>query len=338
MQPPDNRSIPSLMSPHRDPSGKFRNPWPGASPHGFRDFLKWVSERRRARHSPASAPVFQSAVPAFSAPRAAPDDVIVTWVGHSSFLLQIGSANILFDPIWSDRASPVSFAGPRRMAPPGIDFDSLPPIDLVLLSHDHYDHLDRATVRRLAAAHPRAEWIAPLEVGAWLRKRNVTVIAELDWWQSVRTHQLDVTCTPAQHFSGRRPNNRDSTLWCGWVIRAGGRAVFFAGDTGRHPEFTAITQRLGPFDAALLPIGAYDPRWFMGPVHMAPEESVSAYQEIASANRGQPCMFVAMHWGTFRLTDEPMDEPPALTRVAWELAGLEPALLCIPARGETLRI
>ncbi len=253
------------MSPHRDPSGKFRNPWPGASPHGLRDFLKWVSERRRTRRTLSSAPAFPSAIPAFSAPRAAPDDVIVTWVGHSSFLLQIGSTNILFDPIWSERASPVSFAGPKRMATPGVDFDSLPPIDLILLSHDHYDHLDRATVRRLAAAHPRAEWIAPLEVGEWLRKRNVTVTAELDWWQSVRTHQLDVTCTPAQHFSGRRPNNRDSTLWCGWVIRAGGRAVFFAGDTGRHPEFTAITQRLGPFDAALCPsaptirAGSWDP-------------------------------------------------------------------------------
>jgi N-acyl-phosphatidylethanolamine-hydrolysing phospholipase D len=152
----------------------------------------------------------------------------------------------------------------------------------------------------------------------------------------VHTNDLDITCTPAQHFSGRRLTNRDTTLWCGWTIRAGDRAVFFAGDTGRHPEFSTITQRLGPFDAALLPIGAYDPRWFMQPVHMAPEEAVSAYGDIAAANAGRPCRFVATHWGTFKLTDEPLDEPPALTRVAWSESGFDPELLCIPAHGETV--
>ncbi|HEY8311280.1 MAG TPA: MBL fold metallo-hydrolase [Gemmatimonadaceae bacterium] len=278
------------------------------------------------------------ATPSFPNPIADADELAITWVGHSTFLLQIGSVNVLLDPSWSKRASPISFMGPRRLARPGVQFDSLPPIDLVLLSHDHYDHLDLPTVRRITRAHPGAEWIAPLEVGAWLRSHGARVMAELDWWRSVRTHSLDITCTPAQHFSGRRVSNRDSTLWCGWTIRSGERAVYFAGDTGRHPDFGAITDRLGPFEAAFIPIGAYDPRWFMGPVHMAPEESVSAYQEIASANRGQPCAFVAMHWGTFKLTDEPMDEPPALTRVAWGLAGLEPALLHILARGETVRI
>jgi N-acyl-phosphatidylethanolamine-hydrolysing phospholipase D len=264
--------------------------------------------------------------------------VIVTWIGHYSFLLQIGSTNILLDPIWSDRASPVHFAGPRRIVAPGIGFDSLPPIDLVLLSHDHYDHLDLDTVNRIAATHPQVQWIAPLGVGAWLRRRGVKVMAELDWWENTRTPELDITCTPAQHFSGRKFSSRDSTLWCGWTIRAGERAVFFAGDTGRHPEFGAITQRLGPFDAAFIPIGAYDPRWFMQPVHMAPDEAVSAYRDIAAANFGRPCIFIAMHWGTFRLTDEPLDEPPAYTRAEWSAAALHPALLWIPARGETLRI
>ena len=338
MQLPNNRAVLSLMSTHRDPSGRFRNPWPGARPHGFGDFLKWVSGRRGARQPNPPISAFPIAVPTFPIPCAAAEDLIITWIGHSSFLLQIGSANVLLDPIWSERASPVSFAGPKRIMSPGIDFDSLPPIDLVLLSHDHYDHLDTATVRRLVAAHPRAEWVVPLAVGALLRDRGATVIAELDWWQSVSARQLDITCTPAQHFSGRRLDNRDTTLWSGWTIRAGDRAVFFAGDTGRHPEFSAITQRLGPFDAAFLPIGAYDPRWFMGPVHMAPEEAVSAYEDIAAANVGRPCIFVAMHWGTFKLTDEPMDEPPVLTRAAWVGAGLDAALLQIPARGETLRI
>ena len=250
----------------------------------------------------------------------------------------MGSTNLLFDPIWSGRASPVGFAGPKRFVPPGVPFESLPPIDLVLLSHDHYDHLDRATVRMITRLHPAAEWIAPLEVGSWLRKRGANVIAELDWWQNVHVRGLDVTCTPAQHFAGRRLGNRDSTLWCGWTIRSKERAIYFAGDTGRHPEFGAIARRLGPFDAAFFPIGAYDPRWFMQPVHMAPEEAVSAYAELAAENADRLCSFVAMHWGTFKLTDEPMDEPPALTRVAWTEADLDPGLLWIPHRGETRRI
>jgi N-acyl-phosphatidylethanolamine-hydrolysing phospholipase D len=339
MQSPNNHPPLSLTSPHCDSHGRFHNPWPKASPHGLRDFLKWVAQRRGKRRPLPGAAAFPSANPTFPSPRAAPGDMIITWVGHSTFLLQMGSVNILLDPIWSERASPVGFMGPKRVTAPGVSFDSLPPIDLVLLSHDHYDHLDLPTVRRIATAHPRAEWMAPLGVGGWLRKRGITRVSELDWWRTKATHDLDITCTPAQHFSGRRPNNRDSTLWCGWAIRTGDRAVFYAGDTGRHPEFAAITQRLGPFDAAFLPIGAYDPRWFMGPVHMAPEEAVSAYGEIRAANRGRRCHFAAMHWGTFRLTDEPMDEPPALARAEWRLrAEADAALLWVPARGETLRI
>ena len=334
MQLPDEPAVLSLMSAHRSTNGKFRNPWPHASPHGLREILKWARDRRRSRRPDPPASSFVRVVPAFAI-RAKEDEIVVTWIGHSSFLLQIGSVNVLLDPIWSMRASPVSFAGPRRHTAPGVEFDSLPPIDLVLLSHDHYDHLDVATVRRIVARHPLAEWITPLGVGSWLRKRGATVFAELDWWQSVRTHDLDVTCTPAQHFSGRRPDNRDSTLWCGWTIRAGDRAVFFAGDTGRHPEFGAITRQLGPFDAAFLPIGAYDPRWFMQPVHMAPDEAVSAYVDVADCNAGRKCRFIAMHWGTFKLTDEPLDEPPALTHVEWEKAGLDPEMLWVMKHGET---
>ncbi|HEY8310289.1 MAG TPA: MBL fold metallo-hydrolase, partial [Gemmatimonadaceae bacterium] len=233
MQLKNDHVVVSLALPHRDPNGRFRNPWPNASPHGLRDFLKWVSRRRGARRSDPPAPAFPVAPPSFTNPVAGADELTITWVGHSTFLLQIGSVNVLLDPIWSERASPVSFMGPRRVAPAGVQFESLPPIDVVLLSHDHYDHLDLATVRRITRAHPAAEWIAPLEVGAWLRSHGARVMAELDWWRSVRTHSLDITCTPAQHFSGRRANNRDSTLWCGWTIRWGERAVFFAGDTGR---------------------------------------------------------------------------------------------------------
>lgn len=340
VQPQSARLPLSQTAMHRSPDGSFLNPWPDARPHGLRDALRWVRERNRRPDPPPS--IFPHANPSFATPRAATGETTVTWIGHSTFLLQIGSLNILTDPIWSSRASPVTFAGPRRIIGPAVRFDSLPPVDLVLLSHDHYDHLDSATARLITSSHPSARWIVPLGVAQWLRRRGVPVAAELDWWQKTGIHGLDITCTPAQHFSGRRPDNRNSTLWCGWTVRATGnansRTVFYSGDTGRHPEFGAITRLLGPFDAAFIPIGAYDPRWFMGPVHMAPEEAVSAYVDIAAANAGRRCTFVAMHWGTFKLTDEPMDEPPALTRTEWMGAGLDPTLLWIPEHGSTLHI
>ncbi|HXC24441.1 MAG TPA: MBL fold metallo-hydrolase [Gemmatimonadaceae bacterium] len=323
---------------HHRADGGFRNPWPGARPHGFGDFLKWVIRRppRSAQSAKSQAKSLVRVSPNFPTPRAANDVLIITWVGHTSFLVQLGGKNILLDPVWSDRASPVPFAGPRRWVPPAIPFDALPPIDLVVLSHDHYDHLDLRTVRRLIRTAPQAQWIAPLKVGAWLRKRGANVVAELDWWQSTTLDNLTITCTPAQHFSGRSLTNRDGTLWCGWTLRSATHALLFAGDTGRHPEFELITRQLGPFDAAILPIGAYEPRWFMQPVHMAPEETVSAYTDILTGNaNARPCTFVASHWGTFKLTDEPLDEPPTLTRAAWTTLGLPTADLWIPHHGET---
>ncbi len=281
-----------------------------------------------------AAPNFPLVKPSFPE-RADSGRIVATWIGHSSFLLQMAGVNVLLDPVWAERASPLSFAGPRREVPPGIEFGALPRIDLIILSHDHYDHLDLYTVRRLLREHPDAVWVAPLGVGAWLARRGARVGAELDWWESAKLCGLVLTCVPAQHFSGRSISNRNATLWCGWVIRSDSRAVLYAGDTGRHPEFTTITERLGPFDAAFLPIGAYEPRWFMQPVHMAPEEAVGAYREIVAANQGSPCSFVAMHWGTFKLTDEPLDEPPELTRAAWKEAELDPALLWIARHGET---
>jgi N-acyl-phosphatidylethanolamine-hydrolysing phospholipase D len=323
--------------PHRTDSGLFFNPWPGGRQRGLRDFFKWIlGERwRHPRLLDSNTRLLARATPAFRTPHADYDELVVTWIGHTSFLVQIGSANVLLDPVWGQRASPVSFAGPRRVVPPGIDFDVLPSIDLIVISHDHYDHLDLPTVRRLVREHPSARWVAPLGVGAWLRRHDAVVAAELDWWQTVRVGTLELGCTPARHFAGRTPYNRDHTLWSGWSIRAGGRAMFFAGDTGRHLEFEKITQEFGPFDAAFLPIGAYDPRWLMQPVHMDPAEAVDAYSDIVRANGEKPCTFVATHWGTFKLADEPVDEPPRLTREAWRRAGLDEAMLWIPIHGET---
>jgi len=331
--------------PHRRADGTFYNPWPDAAPHGFGDFLRWsVLERWRTPRAPDPAPGWlPRAEPRFARPRAAADAITATWVGHSTFLLQIGGLNVLTDPMWSDRASPVSFAGPRRHAAPGVALAALPPIDVVLQSHDHYDHLDDATVRAIAAAHPDAQWFVPLGVAAWLGARGVRRVRELDWWgdaavesKGEATRQAGrVTCLPAQHFAGRGLTTRDRTLWCGWSLRCGDRAVCFAGDSGLHPEFELIARRAGPFDLALLPIGAYAPRWFMRPVHADPADAIEAYAALVRGNGGRRLVCGGMHWGTFKLTDEPLDEPPRVMRERWTAAGWPADDLWIPGCGET---
>jgi Predicted Zn-dependent hydrolases of the beta-lactamase fold len=321
---------------HHDSRGGFRNPWSGSALHGFGGFLKWMLTRSRRESAAITNP---SAVPALQElPPDVSEALSVTWIGHSSFLIQFGGMNILTDPIWSDRASPVGFAGPRRLVPPAIALDALPKIDIVLLSHDHYDHLDDRTVRRLIMLFPETSWIVPLGVGDFLRKRGAASVRELDWWGEAMVGPASIVCTPAQHFSGRYPWNRNATLWCGWSIRIGDLAVFFAGDTGLHPEFGTIARKLGPFDMSILPIGAYDPRWFMHPVHMAPEEAVAAFRAIHSVHPEAAGVMVASHWGTFRLTDEPVDEPPELTRQEWASANLPPESLWILAHGESRAI
>jgi N-acyl-phosphatidylethanolamine-hydrolysing phospholipase D len=315
--------------------GRFRNPWPIASSHRFGGFLRWVLFDRLTQKLPPDPDpsVFELAEPAFRAPRAAAAELTVTWVGHATVLLQLGELNVLTDPHWSKRASPLQAAGPARWVRPGIAFDDLPPIDLVLISHNHYDHLDDRTVRRLAAAFPNAAWRVPLGLAEFVRRRGARDVEELDWWDETRLRDTVVTCTPAQHFSARSPFDRNRTLWCGWALARQGHRVFLAGDTGYHPEFGAIGERLGPFDLALFPVGAYEPRWFMGPVHMNPEEAVRAFQDSrAGCDDG---VMVPIHWGTFKLTDEPMDEPPRRTVAAWTAAGLPRDRLWLLTHGES---
>jgi len=253
----------------------------------------------------------------------------VTWVGHSSLLIQLDGVNVLTDPIWSERASPAQFAGPRRWVAPGIAFDDLPPLDLILQSHNHYDHLDSGTVQRLARAHPQAAWVLPLGLAPFVRRRGARQVIELDWWQEHTFASLRIAATPALHFSSRGIGDRGDTLWCGFALAAGHR-VFFAGDTGFHPEFGRIGERYGPFDVALMPIGAYEPRWFMRYLHMNPEEAVEAFRALKAS------VMVPIHWGTFKLTDEAMDEPPVRARAAWTAAGLAPGGYRQLAHGETL--
>ncbi|HEY0527547.1 MAG TPA: MBL fold metallo-hydrolase [Gemmatimonadaceae bacterium] len=305
--------------------------------HGFADFLKWslVERRRKPRRADPGPEAFPQLVPEFVFPRADPGTTTVTWVGHTTFLLQIGGINVLTDPIWSDRASPVSFAGPRRRVPPAVDFDTLPPVDLVVMSHDHYDHLDSRTIRRLAKRYPAAVFVAPLGLEKILNRFGVRDVVQKDWWETTTFSSLTLTCVPAQHFSGRGLTNRNSTLWCGWVIESPCHRVLFGGDTALHPEFGAIVARCGRVDTTILPIGAYDPRWFMGTVHMNPEDCLTAVTAMRNAQAGKPITVVASHWGTFKLTDEPLDEPPRWMRELWSASDNANADLLIMRHGET---
>lgn len=325
------------MVSHRAPDGSFRNPWPDSEPRGWLDVLRWMGQRRMQSRAPTPRRgSFPMAAPAISHPRAGVTDFAATWIGHATVLLQYGGLNVLTDPVFSQRAFPVQWIGPRRVMDPALQLDALPPLDIVLLSHSHYDHLDRLAVKRIARAHPQATWIVPLGLGAYIRGWSVREIVELDWWQETRISGLRVTATPARHFSARRLGDRNKTLWSGFAFEKDGTRSYFAGDTAYHPEFGEIGARCGPFDFVIIPIGAYDPRWFMHVVHVDPEEAVQIYQDLVAPHAGTPLpLMLAIHWGTFRLTDEPMDEPPQRTAARWQAARLDADRLWIARFGET---
>lgn len=226
----------------------------------------------------------------------------ITFVNHATFLIQVDGLNILTDPIWSKRASPYSWVGPKRMRPPGIRFDDLPAIDVVLISHNHYDHLDLATVKRLKDEHDPL-FITPLGVGQFLNKHGVTNTADLNWNDEYKIgNRVDVNCVPAQHFSGRGVFDRDQTLWCGYVIESPLTTIYFAGDTAYGSFFKEIGERFN-IDVSLIPIGAYKPPWFMQPIHTNPDEAIQIHKDVQSTQS------IGTHFGTFPLAAESMKEP-----------------------------
>ena len=226
----------------------------------------------------------------------------VTWIGHSTFLVQMDGVNILTDPNWSNRASPVGFTGPRRLVKPGLRFEDLPPIHAVIISHDHYDHLDEATVRRLDAVH-HPTFFVPLGIKAWLAGAGITNAVELDWWETRKLRGLTLVCTPAQHSSGRGLSDQNRRLWASWAVLGPDRRLFFAGDTGYYPGFQEIGERLGPFDVAFIPIGGYS-AYEHHPNHVNPEDAVQVFEDVRAR------LMMPMHYGTFDLNREPFREPP----------------------------
>ena len=262
--------------------------------------------------------------------RANGSEPTVTWVGHATVLLQLDGVNLLTDPHWGRRASPVSFAGPKRLQAPGLAFEDLPPIHVVVLSHDHFDHLDLGTVTRVAARHDPA-FVVPLGLKGWLERQGVSRVVELDWWQDFEYRGLRIVCTPAQHFSQRSLWDLNTRLWASWAVLGSSRRVYFSGDTGYFDGFREIGERLGPFDLTALAIGAYMPPAIMRFVHLTPEQAVAAFQDL----RGRTLL--GIHWGTFDLADEPLEEPPARMSAEAARRGVPPDRAWILKLGETRR-
>lgn len=258
-----------------------------------------------------------------------PGQIAVTYVNHSTVLLQWAGLNILTDPVWSERVSPVSWAGPRRVRKPGLDFDKLPTIHLVLVSHNHYDHMDLATLKNLNEKfHPR--FLVALGDAEKLRAIGIENVRELDWWETENFRpDVEVTFTPAQHFSARSLWDRNQSLWGGFMLNVRGEKVYFAGDTGYSPHFREIGEKLGAPDLAFIPIGAYSPEEFFGPMHTNPKEAVQGHLDL-KAKRS-----IGIHFGTFQLTAEAIDQPVIDLEVAKKELGLAPDTFIALGFGQT---
>ena len=279
----------------------FRNPQLNPTNHGFKDIIKWQLNK------PDDVPKYSQVAdllpvvkPDFLLMENSNNGIPVTWFGHSSLLLNIDGIKILTDPMFSERCSPVQWAGPKRYTKCPIDISELPDVDIVVISHNHYDHLDKNTVKHLGN---NVKWFVPIGVKEWFNNMGITNVIELDWWERKLYKNLSIVCTPAQHFSGRGLFDRNKTLWSSWAILGDKKSFWFGGDTGYSSDFKKISSELGPFDLAAIPIGAYEPRWFMNPMHVTPDQAIQIHLDIKSKQT------IGIHWGTFILTDEPIFEP-----------------------------
>ncbi|GHF24541.1 MBL fold metallo-hydrolase [Streptomyces morookaense] len=310
--------------------GVFTNP-AGAARPSSRSMLAFLPtyfrKEERVRRAPAHAvPVHPTTVADLAVPAAS--GLRLTWMGHSSVLAEIDGGRVLFDPVWSERCSPFAFAGPRRLHPVPVPLAETGPLDAVVISHDHYDHLDMPTVRALARTG--AAFVVPLGVGAHLEHWGVPSdrITELDWHESTRIGTLTFTATPARHFCGRALRNTQHTLWASWVVAGPEHRIFHSGDTGYFPGFADIGTEFGPFDATMVQIGAYSEFW--PDIHMTPEEGVRAHADL---QRGAPeaGVLLPIHWGTFNLAPHPWEEPAEGTVAAARRRG---ARVAVPRPGE----
>ena len=317
--------------PHHTQDG-FRNPDGNAAPRPLSDLLRWKWQAWREGVPKAPQHPTPAVAPELAALRAntAPGRPSATWIGHASVLVQAGGLNVLTDPVFSERASPVQFAGPQRAQPPGIALADLPTIDVVLVSHNHYDHLDRSTIVQLnARGAGRTVFLVPLGLKAWMQAQGVHNVFELDWWDTHAVRGVPFQLVPEQHWSARSLGDRNQTLWGGWAVRAPDLHWYFSGDTGYGAHFRETRTRGGAFDLALLAIGSYEPRWFMREQHMNPAEAVQAHRDLGARQS------IGIHWGTFSLTDEALDQPPRDLAQARAAAGIAESEVGVLAIGQT---
>ncbi len=300
------------MSDHFD-GERFATPVeaPGASvsPPALGSVLSWSLTRH-----PEPWSAYRDEAPGPRPVREVPTGAMrVTFINHATTLIQLDGVNVLTDPIWSERCSPVAFTGPRRVRPPGIRFEDLPRIDVVVLSHNHYDHLDLPTLQRLANRWPNAQFFAGLGNAALLRANGLTTVTELDWWQSRDLRGIQIHSVPNQHYSNRGSSDSNGSLWSAWVIKSAAGYAYFGGDTGYGPHFTHVYERFGAPRVAVLPIGAYLPEALMRPIHMSPRDAVQAATDLHAP------LSVPMHFGTFALADDgEFEAPTEVQRVSKE--------------------
>jgi L-ascorbate metabolism protein UlaG (beta-lactamase superfamily) len=311
--------LPFTVSDHCD-GVRFFNPHAVAG-RSRAEVIRWVATRERTAW-PASVALTPQPPPP---ERVEPSQVAVTFIGHSTFLIRTATMALITDPVFTSHAGPFGRLGPRRVRPPAIALTDLPRVDLALLSHNHYDHLQPASI----AALGKAEIVTALGVGRYLRGTSPN-IRELDWWDSTEIGGATVAAVPAQHFSARTPWDSNLTLWCGFSAHVDGVTIYFAGDTGYSPQFAAIGARFPRIDVALLPIGAYEPRWFMAPVHMSPDDAVRAHLDLGAR------LSIGMHFGTFQLTDEGIADPLRDLAAARAAHGVSPDEFRVLDFGATL--
>jgi L-ascorbate metabolism protein UlaG (beta-lactamase superfamily) len=320
-----------VQQPAHHTKNGFRNIYYNTEP-GLADYLRWklglvsdkepdITPRQRILYVPdIVAPDYQRI------DHPDPDKIQITWIGHATFLIQVEGINILTDPVFSSRLSLVGGSDFKRRSPPGIPFDRLPPIHAVLISHNHYDHLDLYTVKKLGNS---PKYFVPLKLGQWFHNEKITNYVQMDWWDTAMFEGIRIVSVPSQHFSRRTVSDSNKTLWAGWVLETKRGKIFFAGDTGYSPHFKEIRERLGPMRLALLPIGGYRPRWFMKTIHMDPPDAVSAHKDLQAEQS------IAMHWGTFHLTDEPLGEPPIYLKKVMKEASMTDDSFLVMKFGET---
>jgi N-acyl-phosphatidylethanolamine-hydrolysing phospholipase D len=328
--------------PHHRPGG-FQNNYVEFEPKGLVDLLKWRYQAWRNGVPPAATQPTPAVQPdlAFIRANAVPAAMkpAVTWVGHASVLAQFGGLNWLTDPVFSERASPLGFIGPQRAQPPGLPLADLPHIDVVLISHNHYDHLDDQSVQALNTQPGGAPlFVVPLGLKAWLAGRGIVNAVELDWWQAHKVGGTQIVLTPVQHWSGRGLGDRLETLWGGYAVFAPDLHLYFSGDTAYSKDFADTRARFaerqtdalgGGFDIALVAVGAYEPRWFMASQHVNPAEAVQIHRDLGAKRS------MGVHWGTFSLTDEALDEPPKHLAEARRAQGVADDRFFVLAIGET---